>query len=271
MRSELQVLVTGKNRRMALEISEQLMTERGYNCYNSVPEKDTLIMAVSEIIPDIIIICTFQEEKDDIMQYEAFSKTVVEHSIAVFVIAGEKEKNMFKNYSTLNRIYFVDRPLNLFTLYEKLTYIEDKKALLEKGEAEFLGEYNNPNGAVARSKKRILVVDDDSQQLSQIKDLLDEFYDVSLVKSGESAIKLLSKKEVDLILLDYEMPKMNGPEVFRRLRSNIDTKSIPIVFLTGVTDKSKIMELATDYKPEGYVVKPAKKSKLVAQIIDILG
>ncbi len=271
MRSELEVLITGKNRRMANEISERLMEDRGYTCYTCLPDKELLNVTISTSIPDIIIISTFQEAPEDVMQYEALSKTAVENHIPIFVIASDQEKTTFMEYSTLYRIYFVSRPLNMFALYEKLTIIEDKLELLKISEAEYLGEYNNPNGRIARSKKKILVVDDDSEQLSQIKDLLDEFYDVSLVKSGEAAIKYLTKKEVDLILLDYEMPKMNGPEVFKRIRGNIDTKDIPIVFLTGVTDKTKVMELATDYKPEGYVVKPAKKSKLVAQIIEVLG
>ena len=142
---------------------------------------------------------------------------------------------------------------------------------VKQDKAAFIEEYENPSDEGPFVRKRILVVDDDTQQLMQIKELLEEFYQVTVVKSGQSALKYLSRKEVDLILLDYMMPDMDGPETLDKLRENERTADIPVVFLSGVKEKSKIIETITELKPQGYVVKPAKKSELVAKIIDILG
>ncbi len=121
------------------------------------------------------------------------------------------------------------------------------------------------------TKKHILVVDDDPEQLTQIKEHLKEFYEVTLVASGKHVIKYLLRYHIDLILLDYLMPEMDGPQVLSRLRANDDYRDIPVIFLTGVAEKDMVIKTLVDLKPEGYVLKPSKKSDLVAKIIDVLG
>lgn len=116
-----------------------------------------------------------------------------------------------------------------------------------------------------------IVVTGRNEQLVQIKEHLREFYDTTLVSSGKSAFKYLEKSETDLILLDYMMPGMNGPEVLKELRKDPDYKDIPVIFLTGVSEKEIVIKTITELKPQGYVLKPTKKSELVAKIIDALG
>ena len=82
---------------------------------------------------------------------------------------------------------------------------------------------------------------------------------------------MLEKYKVDLILLDYMMPEMDGPEVLKRLRNRSEYDDIPVVFLTGMSDKEAVLKLIVELKPQGYVLKPSKKSELVAKIIEVLG
>ena len=103
-----------------------------------------------------------------------------------------------------------------------------------------------------------------------IKDQLEEFYDVTCVKSGEAAFRFLAKKHCDLILLDYMMPGMDGPEVLRNIHDTKDWEDIPVIFLTGVTEKKKVIQTLAELRPQGYLVKPSKKSEIVAKIIDAL-
>ena len=90
-------------------------------------------------------------------------------------------------------------------------------------------------------------------------------------KSGEAAFKFLEKKKPDLILLDYLMPNKDGPMVLKELRTMEGCESIPVIFLTGMSEKHIVIQTLTELMPQGYVVKPAKKSELVAKIIDVLG
>ena len=115
------------------------------------------------------------------------------------------------------------------------------------------------------------MVDDDTEQLITIKELLKEFYDVTVVKSGEAAFKFLGRQGVNLILLDYLMPEMDGPAVLTELRNDPNLSKIPVIFLTGMTERETVIKTLTELKPQGYIVKPTKKSELVAKIIDVLG
>ena len=129
----------------------------------------------------------------------------------------------------------------------------------------------NINQNIESNKKHILVVDDDPNQLVQVKELLKDFYETTLVRSGEAAIKYLRQHKVDLVLLDFLMPEMDGPTVFKEIRSYEKIKDIPVIFLTGMTEKETVTRIVLKLKPQGYLVKPIKKSELVAKIIDVLG
>lgn len=114
-------------------------------------------------------------------------------------------------------------------------------------------------------KKSILIVDDDPSYLSLVREWLKDKYKVSIVTSGIQAIKWLGKNKADLILLDYEMPITSGPQVFEMLRSDEDTKDIPIIFLTGKSDKNSVMAVLA-MKPDGYFLKNVQKNELTEKL-----
>jgi len=86
--------------------------------------------------------------------------------------------------------------------------------------------------------KSILIVDDNLVSLKQISAQLAKNYDVSLAKSGELALQICAREKPDLILLDVEMPGMNGFETLKRLREDPQLKSTPVIFLTGNHDSA---------------------------------
>lgn len=88
--------------------------------------------------------------------------------------------------------------------------------------------------------------------------------------NGKVAIKFLESKKTDLVLLDYEMPEENGAAVLGRIRENDRTKHLPVVFLTGLTERGKIQELLA-LKIQGYLIKPIDMEKLSSTIKGVLG
>ena len=80
-------------------------------------------------------------------------------------------------------------------------------------------------------QKRILVVDDDDMNLTRTRIILKNDYDVILVNSGMKALDTLKREKVDLVLLDIEMPNMDGFETFRQMKEFAD--GIPVIFLTA--------------------------------------
>ena len=79
--------------------------------------------------------------------------------------------------------------------------------------------------------KRILVVDDDEMNLMRTEMILEEDYEVLLADSGVRALHILRNQKIDLVLLDIDMPVMNGIETFQHMKEFAD--NIPVIFLTA--------------------------------------
>jgi putative two-component system response regulator len=91
-------------------------------------------------------------------------------------------------------------------------------------------------------RKTIFLVDDDMTNLVTSNNTLAEFYNIFTFNSGARLLKTLERHIPDLILLDVEMPEMNGYEVIRQLKANPVTKSIPVIFLTMRNDPESELE-----------------------------
>lgn len=108
-------------------------------------------------------------------------------------------------------------------------------------------------------KASILIVDDNPQNLQLMGSMIyDKSYNVSISSSGENALESISQQSPDLILLDIQMPEMDGFEVCKLLKSNPKTKEIPIIFLTAVTDSEKILH-SFELGGVDYITKPFNK------------
>lgn len=114
-------------------------------------------------------------------------------------------------------------------------------------------------------KKKILLVDDNGTTLRNIKGWLDEKYTVVPCNSGTRAIKYLATNKPDLILLDYEMPVVDGKQVLEMIRSENDLQAIPVIFLTGKSDRESVMQVMS-LKPEGYLLKTMPPEHIIASI-----
>lgn len=115
------------------------------------------------------------------------------------------------------------------------------------------------------AQKRILVVDDDQNMLQLLYSFLRDTYHVTMVNNGKDAIESLHKQKPDLVLLDYLMPEMNGKETLELIRADENLKNLPVFFLTGVSDSTKISE-CLKLNPSGYILKPIGKFSLLARI-----
>lgn len=113
-----------------------------------------------------------------------------------------------------------------------------------------------------RRKKDILIVDDDNDFLMIIQRWLRHSYTVTGVHSGAEALQKISEESFDLILLDYEMPEMDGYEVMSKIHQNPATSNIPIIFLTGLNDRENVMRIIK-HRPDGYILKSTKKLELL--------
>ena len=114
--------------------------------------------------------------------------------------------------------------------------------------------------------KKILAVDDENDVLLIIKTALaSEGYEITTASNGYDGLALAEDLQPDLILLDLRMPEMDGMEVLQRLRESEKTQNIPVIVLTGISDKTKIRE-ALDKGITYYIVKPFECQDLISKV-----
>ena len=115
-------------------------------------------------------------------------------------------------------------------------------------------------------KKKILAVDDENDLLLIVKTaLFSEGYDVITASNGPDGIALAQDHKPDLIVLDVMMPEMTGFEVLEQLRQDPTTESIPVIMLTGLSEKDKIRQ-ALDSGINYYIVKPFEFHDLISKV-----
>lgn len=114
-------------------------------------------------------------------------------------------------------------------------------------------------------EQRVLVIDDEKINLKIIGDMLKDDVHIMLAKSGEQGIRKAIEYQPDLILLDVVMPEMDGFETMSRLRHNVHTSSIPVIFITALNDASH-EEKALLMGASDYIQKPLHTNIVQARV-----
>ena len=115
----------------------------------------------------------------------------------------------------------------------------------------------------ATQRNVILAVDDAPENLDIVRTLLASRYTVKAAVNGPMALKIAEKQRPDLILLDIQMPGMDGYEVCRRLKADPATSAIPVIFLTG---ESGVGSEVAEAGGSDYVTKPVDSGVLLSTV-----
>ncbi|MCM1123430.1 MAG: response regulator [Eubacterium sp.] len=208
------------------------------------------IDAINQIDEQIGIFLLYVDEKmgEELQALNYIKDRASEDDIPIFAIGDVDELATVEKVvtSSLIRQKF-QRPINVGEVVNAITGYEKK-----------FGRQN---------KKKILVVDDSGTMLRNVKGWLEESYQVTLANSGAMAIKYLSTNRPDLVLLDYEMPIVDGKQVLEMIRSEHDFADIPVIFLTNKGDKETIMQVMA-LKPQGYLLKSMPPAQIIKSIDD---
>ena len=116
---------------------------------------------------------------------------------------------------------------------------------------------------MAITQKKIICVDDNLTNLTALKNIFKDLYEVYTASSAAKMFELLTKIQPDLILLDVEMPELSGYEAAKLLKNNVEYKDFPIIFVTSKNDPASEMEGlalgAVDYIYKPYAVQLLRK------------
>lgn len=112
----------------------------------------------------------------------------------------------------------------------------------------------------------ILIAEDDLQSISMLNDVLEsEGYTVLVAMDGEQAVYITKKMQIDIILMDALMPKMNGFQACQVIKEDVELKHIPILFMTGLSDSESVIQ-GFDAGGVDYINKPIKVNELLVRV-----
>ena len=270
------VLLTGKNDSAIDDFFIQMGDN--FEVLTTSARFEDIIRHITYFKPDIFVYCLYNESRDDIVQIANLKFRLSKANIPLVIIGLKEDCDEFEKIAVNVANLTLYRPIAVGVIQEKLIALLKERRFLE------VVDTYSANAAAAQEaaaveevrktepvqRRHVLVVDDNAMMLKVIKEHLHDKYDVATAVSGKIAMKFLERKKTDLILLDYEMPDESGPAILEKLRASDETKDIPVIFLTGVTESKKIKE-ALALRPQNYLLKPIDREKLLDTIAKEIG
>ncbi len=273
--SKYKILLTG-----AYETAiNDFFTQMGdvFECATTSQRPGDLAAHLKFFGPDLVLYCMMDESEESIKNVGAFAATLKKSNVPIGVYGAEFEISSLKSHLGGSVDLEFVRPKPMPQIKDEIVnFLDDRKlsGLSDRDMASISSgaHASQPSAAPAGApagggdnRKHILVIDDDPMMLKLIREYLKADYQVATAINGRTAHKFLETRTTDLILLDYEMPGDNGPVVLKQLRENPATANIPVIFLTGITERDKIQE-ALAQKPQGYMLKPIDHDKLMVAV-----
>ena len=195
-----------------------------------------------------LLVLFMSEELNQTPETLVYLKDVIEEKELGLILIGDSEQYDHTKMTIPEQLVteFFERPLDIEKLIRSVVNYMDENT----------GE---------KRKKTVLIVDDDITYMRTVYEWLKGTYHVGMASNGVQAISYLAKNKADLVLLDYEMPIADGPQVMSMLKNDSETGQIPVMFLTGHSDKESVMSVI-DLKPVDYLLKTIDKNTLLEKL-----
>jgi len=238
-----QVLVVDNDEEVSHKVKDYL-AKRGYDVGVATNGKEALIMA-KNIVPDMIILDVMMPDISgfDVIQVLKEDPATQHIPVMFLSILPDKEKGF-----RLGAVDYLVKPISEDALVESINAIFEKR---KTGRA-----------------KKVLVVDDD-RRVTQLlsKRLAEEGFITRQAYNGYEALAWIAREKPDLILLDMNMPVMNGMETLERIHANSEWSKIPVIVVTatGYADKERCINLGA----AKYLTKPFIEEDILDEVANI--
>lgn len=242
------VLLIGKEKSFMVNAIEKGLEKENYEVCCIEPSSDKIKQLANK--PEIYVLYLGDLTPEEAEVFKYLDEAIDSERFLLYLIGNKEELGLALMYIAKEKVQETYlRPLDVKLLAEQLDTVVD-----------FSGVDEN-------LKKKILIIDDDGAMLRMMKTWFSVKYRVYMASSGKIALSFLAQNQVDLVLLDYEMPVMSGPDVLKDIRNTSKLKDIPVIFLTAKDDKESVMKVV-GLKPEKYLLKSMPKEKLIGAIDD---
>ncbi|MDR3013599.1 MAG: response regulator [Chitinispirillales bacterium] len=206
--------------------------------------------SLEHVTPDSILLSV---DMPDINGYEAIQKLKADSRYAhipVILLSDESGQEHIDKGLELGAADYICKPFSVHELVESIDRQINPDA------------YKKIEGS---ARKKIIYVDDVNYSLISVKNRLKNRYEIYPAQSASKMFLILERVTPDLILLDIDMPVVNGYETIKLLKTDPRYKSIPVIFLTSKTSKEHVVK-AMNLGAAGYVIKPFSDSELTERI-----
>lgn len=254
------IIFWGEDNRTNNEVYQLLNWRFHVDYYTKL--EDVVPESVCKSEPAAVVVSLIGTKVDFSALFKGIAREYPE--IPVVTIGTVNESSSYEEFYETGRFYKILRPVTGKRVIDFCRFVISGMPEMDRSITA-----ENAVG-VNDIQPHILVVDDNALVLRHMKGILEEKYSVAVAASGFQAFVSIGKKKPDLILLDYDMPEMNGKEVMKKLQSDEELCDIPIVFLTGADSREIVMELLA-LKPAGYILKPAESEALFHKLEVIIG
>jgi len=238
------LLVVSENKNFFVMSIMEKLKAKGIEIVEAQPDINQLNYAMEKI--NGIMICTNERIVSDSGILIFIRDKAIEDDIPMFLY-GDSQENVDAD--------IIIGAQGMKTLFTRPIEVNEVITGIEKSIA-------NANSV---RRKKILVVDDSGAMLRNVRAWLGDRYQVALANSGTMAIKYLATDRPDLVLLDYEMPVLDGKQVLEMIRSETEFQDIPVIFLTSKDDRESVLNVMK-LKPNGYLLKTLPPEKIIGEV-----
>lgn len=257
-----------------LKLLSTQLSLKGYSIYTADNGKAALDI-VEKNNPDLILLDIMMPEMDG---YEVTSRLKSDPErknipiILVTALTGDDDKRKGLDAGADE---FINKPINAPELEARIVSLlklkEYREQLKSRKESQNLMIQECGDVSFTRKKQdnlpSVLVVEDDRKSLNLLTSYLSSMpCNIEVVHTGEEALKVVSEKKIDVMLLDLMLPTMDGFEVCRKVKENEKSYPVQIVMVTGLSDtasKVKGIEAGTD----DFLIKPIDRDELQARLM----
>lgn len=235
------------------DVYDALITKRPYKKAFSLAEAIEYLMGGCDILFDRNVVTTFLNY---VPVYPKGVSVLLSDGREAIVVENHKHNTLRPRIRLENGD---EMDLSDELKYRNITIVGIPGEEIVAGHDLLLHEANRNVG-----KKHILVVDDMVTNLKTMQGILEDNYKISIVKSGEQALNFVERVIPDLILMDIDMPGMDGIETVERIQKKFG-EQIPIIFLTALADKDTVSR-CKQVKACDYIIKPFKPVYILERI-----
>ncbi|MBR4530413.1 MAG: response regulator [Lachnospiraceae bacterium] len=246
---------TDKGKVLIVSVAESFLAKSLITRLKDAGVRSELIRAqireIEEHAADVALIILFlSEELEEMPETLIYLKDMVQEADQGLLLIGDEEQyeTVIKSIPEQLVTEWFKRPIEIDQLVKRVSVYLDENT----------GE---------KRKKTVLIVDDDITYMRTVYEWLRGSYHVGMAANGVQAISYLTKNKADLVLLDYEMPIANGPQVLSMLRSDTETGQIPVMFLTGHGDRESVLSVV-GLSPVDYLLKTIDRETLLKKLRD---